>query len=116
MARSSGRWAAFGSAGGTSSSDSSSALMSSGTAGSFRGWFRWWFSGAGEVVLDCMADGSVGGSVAVVGAAAFHHFEEHTAHGGGVEMEEFPAGVPVIQEVQLLEDGQESRFKVEAGV
>ena len=68
------------------------------------------------VVLDCVAHGGVGGAVAVVGAAAFHHFEEHTAHGGRIEVEEFAVRVPVIQQVQFLQRGQEVRCQAEACV
>src|SRR6478672_8181492 len=125
MALSRGWWAAFGSAGGTSSSDSSSALMSSFTAGSFLiCWVCcvWVLGGAGlggavqRVVLDRVPDRGVGGALAVIAAAAFHHFEEHAAHGGGVEVQELAVGVPVEKQVELLQGGQESGFQVEPGV
>lgn len=69
-----------------------------------------------RVVLDGVAHRSVGGAVAVVTAAAFHHFEEHAAHGGGVEVQEFAVGVTVEQQVQLLQGGQEPGLQVEPGV
>src|SRR4051794_15093332 len=120
MALSRGWCATFGSAGGTGSSVSRSAVMSSGMAGSFlMGLVSCvWGLGAAvqRVVLDGVAHRGIGGAVTVIAAAAFHHFEEHAAHGGCIEVQEFAVCVPVEQQVEFLQGGQEAGLKVEPGV
>ena len=53
------------------------------------------------VVLDGVPHRGVRGAIAVVGTAALHHLEEHAAHGGGVEVQEFTVGVLIIVAVTL---------------